>query len=69
LSEDIQTEPGIVLPMSVPEIRHVMGRLCFGAPTNPLHYWFWSLWRRVHQAIAKRCHYKRRLEMTTHLQL
>jgi hypothetical protein len=32
-------------------------------PAHPReHYLHWSLWRRRHQAIARRCHYKRRRE-------
>jgi len=26
----------------------------------------WSLWRRCHQAIAKRCHWKRRAARRSH---
>jgi hypothetical protein len=29
----------------------------------------WSIWRRRHQAVAKRCHYRRRGAILTQLQL
>lgn len=52
----------------MPEIRRLIARfqltvgLCFD------HILQWSLWRRIHQAIAKYSHYKRRADKPLILQ-
>jgi hypothetical protein len=45
----------------VPEVRRLLWQLWW-APLQPTDYVLgWSLWRRRHQARAKRCHYQRQL--------
>jgi hypothetical protein len=50
-----------LLPPTVPEVRKLLGRLVWSRPPPPDHALGWSIWRRRHQARAKRCHYRRRL--------
>jgi hypothetical protein len=50
-----------LLPPTVPEVRRLLCRLVWGRPPPPEHTLGWSVWRRRHQARAKRCHYRRRL--------
>ena len=69
LSEEVQAVSRVILPLSVPEIRHLLGRLRFVPPVEPDHYLLWSLWRRVHQTLAMRYHYKKRKHNMPLLQL
>jgi SRSO17 transposase len=49
------------IDLTIPEIRHLISTL-FSRPTPPPHSLLaWSIWRRLHQAQARRCHYRRRL--------
>jgi hypothetical protein len=50
-----------LLPPTVPEVRRLLGRLVWGRPPPPEQALHWSVWRRRHQARAKRGHYRRRL--------
>ena len=47
--------------LTVNEIRHLFTVLANGAAHTVAHHLRWSLWRRTHQARARRSHYKRRL--------
>ena len=50
-----------LLPLTVPEVRHLLVRLLW-EPTRPAeHVLGWAHWRRRHQARAKLCHYRQRL--------
>jgi SRSO17 transposase len=54
-----------VLPLTVPEVRKLLCRLLW-APTAPADQVLaWSHWRRRHQARARWCHYRRRLQQAT----
>jgi hypothetical protein len=55
--------------LSVQEIRHLLSHLLFRARPDPWHWLLWSLWRRIHQAMAQICHYRRRLARRAYLQL
>jgi hypothetical protein len=47
--------------LTVAEVRRLLCRLVLGG--GPPHWGkvlSWSVWRRHHQAVARRCHYKRR---------
>ncbi|MFE2184378.1 hypothetical protein [Streptomyces sp. NPDC059455] len=47
--------------LTIPEIHHLIGTL-FRSPAMPPHRLLtWSIWRRLHQAQARRAHYPRRL--------
>jgi hypothetical protein len=57
-------ELGELIPLTVPEVRRLVYRLVvriLAPPEAILHWSHWSHWRRLHQARAKRAHYKRRL--------
>jgi len=58
-----------MVPLSVPEVRRLFHYLVGMRPLSPLHRLAWSFWRRAHQAIARLCHYKRRLASASQLQL
>ena len=55
-----------LLPLTVPEVRRLLGRLVWPPAPAAEHTLQWSYWRRRHQARAKRCHYRRRLARLTH---
>ena len=46
--------------LSVPEVKHLLCLLLWGSPPTPSVVRAWSLWRRRHQARARRAHYRRR---------
>ena len=49
------------IDLTIPEIRRLIGAL-FERPVTSIHTVLaWSIWRRHHQAAARRCHYRRRL--------
>ena len=49
-----------LLPLSVPEIRRLLAALVWGLTPDPNTVLRWSLWRRRHQARARRCHWRQR---------
>lgn len=59
----------VLVPLSVAEVRRLFFALLLGKPVSFLHRLAWSFFRRTHQAIARRCHYKRRLTALPQLQL
>ena len=67
--ECVQTHAGAGLPvmvaLSVPEIRRLFYYLVGSSPLSARFRLAWSFFRRTHQAIARRCHYKRRLACAT----
>lgn len=52
----------VVLPLTVPEVRHLLGRLIWPAPSNTKGVLAWSWWRRCHHRCASYYHAKRRRE-------
>ena len=50
-----------LIPLTVPEVRRLLWRLIWRTPPPPAFVLAWSLWRRRHQARARRCHYQRRV--------
>ena len=52
-----------LLPLTVPEVRRLLRLVLAPAVPEPRRSLAWSLWRRRHQARAKRCHYRRRLAL------
>jgi len=50
------------LPLTVPEVRHLLAQLIWPSPS--FAYWVlaWSWWRRSHQSRASYYHTKRRLK-------
>jgi hypothetical protein len=47
-------------PLTVPEVRRLLWGVVLRAFPSVEHVLDWSAWRRHHQAVAKRCHYRRR---------
>jgi hypothetical protein len=52
----------LVLPLTIPEVRHLLGHLIWPTPRNMPRALAWSRWRRCHQRRASYFHTKRRLE-------
>jgi SRSO17 transposase len=51
-----------LLPLTVPEARHLLARLIWPTPRNLKRALAWSRWRRTHQSRASYFHTKRRRE-------
>ncbi len=49
-----------VLPLTVPEVRHLLARLIWPASSSACRVLAWSWWRRCHQGSASYYHTKRR---------
>jgi len=69
ISESVPAPMLCGVPLSVAELRHLLGCVAFVRPLDVWFYRLWSRWRRVHQAIARAFHYRRRLARTAELQL
>src|SRR5271163_3952139 len=52
--------PDAQVPLSVPELRHLLTRLLWRGWHGVDHLLRWSQWRRQHQFHALRCHYHKR---------
>jgi len=52
----------LLLPLTVPEVRHLLGHLIWSTPRHMQRALAWSRWRRGHQSRASYFHTKRRLE-------
>jgi len=52
----------VLLPLTVPEVRHLLARLIWPASSSARGVLAWSWWRRVHQSWASYSHTKRRLK-------
>jgi len=50
----------ILVAISVQELRRLIVHLRSRRPPDLSFRWNWSIWRRHHQAEAKRAHYRRR---------
>jgi hypothetical protein len=46
--------------VTVPEVRRLLWGVVWRAFPSVEQVLAWSAWRRHHQAVAKRCHYRRR---------
>ncbi len=49
-----------LIPLTVPEVRRLLWGVVWRAFPSVEHVLAWSVWRRHHQAVAKRCHYQQR---------
>jgi hypothetical protein len=60
----VQGTPPIcpLLPLTIPEVRHVLAHLLWPAPHSATLLLGWSWWRRCHQSRASFFHTKRRLQ-------
>jgi SRSO17 transposase len=61
-SDQDASPPGPLLPLTTPEVRHVLGRLMWPPPSGTRLVLAWSWWRRCHRSRACFFHTKRRLE-------
>ena len=52
--------PGGQVPLSVPELRHLLIHLLWRGWHSVEHLLHWFQWRRYHQFHALRCHYRKR---------
>jgi hypothetical protein len=52
-----------VLDLTVPEVRHLLARLFWPAPSSAHQVLAWSWWRRSPQRLASYYHTKRRLKV------
>jgi hypothetical protein len=50
-----------LLPLTIPEVRHLLATLLWPPPRSAIHLLSWSWWRRCHQSRASFFHTKRRL--------
>lgn len=57
----------VMVPLTLPEVRRLFYALVGMTPLSSLHSLTWSYWRRTHQAIARLCHYKRRIAVQLQL--
>jgi SRSO17 transposase len=55
-------DPSAVLALTVPEVRNLLARLIWPAPSSAHLVLAWSWWRRSHQGLASYYHTKRRLK-------
>jgi SRSO17 transposase len=49
-------------PLTIPEVRHLLGHLIWPASTSAKFVLAWSTWRRYHRALSSYYHTKRRLD-------
>jgi hypothetical protein len=57
----VQSEPRALVPLSVAEIRRLLWQLVWLVVPVAAFVLGWSHWRCRHQAVAKACHYRKRL--------
>ncbi len=53
------TALGVLVALTVAELRRLLARLVWRPAPDPLSTLGWSVWRRRHQATARRVHYQR----------
>ena len=51
-----------ILPLTIPEVRHLLARLIWPLSSSARRVLAWSWWRRCHQSAASYYHIKRRLK-------
>ncbi len=61
-ARDAPADARPLLPLTVPEVRHLLGCLLWPAPSSVKLVVAWSCWRRWHRSCASYFHTKRRLE-------
>jgi SRSO17 transposase len=58
--------PEELIPITVNELRRLFDALVIGRTATITHILDWSIWRRKHQATARKCHYRRRSQALEH---
>ena len=61
-SSSITPTRDTLLPLTIPEVRHLLARLLWPASSSTSRVLAWSWWRRCHQSRASYYHTKRRLK-------
>jgi len=51
-----------LVAISIQELRRLIAYLQRRRPPGMRFHWTWSIWRRRHQAEAKRAHYRKRMQ-------
>jgi hypothetical protein len=54
----VVTALGVLIALTVAELHRLLARLVWSAPAEPGFTLAWSVWRRRHQATARRIHYQ-----------
>jgi hypothetical protein len=54
----VVTALGVLVVLTVAELRRLLAHLVWRPPVDPVFTLGWSLWRRRHQATARRTHYQ-----------
>jgi hypothetical protein len=54
----VVTALGVLVALSVAELRRLLAGLVWRPPVDPAFTLAWSIWRRRHQATARRTHYQ-----------
>jgi hypothetical protein len=54
----VVTALGVLVALSVAELRRLLAHLVWRPPVDPAFTLAWSIWRRHHQATARRTHYQ-----------
>jgi hypothetical protein len=54
----VVTALGVLVALCVAELRRLLACLVWRPPVDPAFTLGWSLWRRRHQATARRTHYQ-----------
>jgi hypothetical protein len=54
----VVTALGVLVTLSVAELRRLLAHLVWRPPSRPGVHLAWSVWRRRHQATARRTHYQ-----------
>jgi hypothetical protein len=55
----VVTALGVLVTLTVAELRRLLDQFAWHPAPEPAFLLGWSLWRRRHQATARRCHYQR----------
>jgi SRSO17 transposase len=59
---DVASDERPLLPLTVPEVRHLLGQLIWPPPSSAKLVLAWSGWRRWHRSCASYFHTRRRLQ-------
>jgi hypothetical protein len=54
----VVTALGVLVTLSVAELRRLLASLVWRPSVDPVFTLAWSVWRRHHQATARRTHYQ-----------
>lgn len=61
--DEIQGKTRNLIPLTVPEVRHLLYELVLRSSFGDNYIIKWSYWRRKHQSLSKSCHYRKRTSL------